>query len=120
MFFVHLLDPNSSYSYSMQFHVQFRESIDVRANLLAVVLEDLPILRTLFADGKATSDVAVNIADLQEGAIDVFAPFDLERDKKKYIVKGSIHHHSIADGRSMVWRCCSRRFVLVSIDGDGN
>ena len=77
MFFVHLLDPNSSYSYSMQFHVQFRESIDVRANLLAVVLEDLPILRTLFADGKATSDVAVNIADLQEGDIDVFAPFDL-------------------------------------------
>jgi hypothetical protein len=62
----------------MQFHVQFRESIDVRANL-AVVLEDLPILRTRFADGKATSDVAVNIADLQEGDIDVFAPFDLER-----------------------------------------
>ena len=73
MFFVHLLDPNS-YSYSMQFHVQFRESIDVRANLLAVVLVDLPILRTRFADGKATSDVAVNIADLQEGDIDVFAP----------------------------------------------
>jgi hypothetical protein len=77
MFFVHLLDPNSN-SNSMQFHVQFRESIDVRANL-AVVLEDLPILRTRFADGKATSDVAVNIADLQEGDIDVFAPFDLER-----------------------------------------
>ena len=77
-------------------------------------------LRSRCADGKATSDVAVNIADLQEGAIDVFAPFDLERDKKKYIVKGSIHHHSIADGRSMVWRCCSRRFIPVSIDGDGN
>jgi hypothetical protein len=86
MFFVHLLDPNS-YSYSMQFHVQFRESIDVRANLLAVVLVDLPILRTRFADGKATSDVAVNIADLQEGAIDVFAPFDLERDKRSIFSK---------------------------------
>ena len=68
IFFVHLLDPNSN----MPFHVQFRESIDVRANL-AVVLEDLPILRTRFADGKATSDVAVNIADLQDGDIDVFA-----------------------------------------------
>ena len=124
--FMHLLDPNSN-SYNMPFHVQFRKSIDVRANL-AVVLESLSILRTRFADGKATSDVAVNIANLQEGDIDVFAPFVLERgplcrfavDEKKYIVKGSIHHHSIADGRSMVWRCCSRRFVPVSIDGDGN
>ena len=93
-----------------------------------MLLEDLPILRTRFADGKATSDVAVNIADLQVGDIDVFAPFVLERgplcrfavDEKKYIVKGSIHHHSIADGRFMVWRCCSRPFVLVSIGGDGN
>ena len=69
--FMHLLDPNSN-SYNMPFHVQFRKSIDVRANL-AVVLESLSILRTRFADGKATSDVAVNIADLQDGDIDVFA-----------------------------------------------
>ena len=110
MLFIHLSNRDSN-SYNMPFCIKFvDEDINICANL-ALVLESLPILRTRFVDGKAISDASVVVReDLHENsdAIDVWAPFDLERgplcrfavDAEKNILKGCIHH-SIADGRSM-------------------